>query len=415
MNPIEVLELLENTSGNNAKIDVLKQHPDDQLKRLLNLAYDPHTKFHVKQIPDYNSISRLGEQEGLDKFFNLSQALSQRALTGNKALEAIKIVLSLSSPVQAKWFERILKKDLRINMGSSLVNKAYPGLIYKHKIMKPVPMKDALESIEAGKFTFPLWADLKMDGYRCTITLWDMKCLSSSGREFENWTVITDELKERLKDENYVLDGEILYDGDDASEFNGIQKSAFKKGGPPPQNIIFRVFDVLTKNEWLAKKCEEENVLERRCRFYKAVNWTALMKTDLCQGGTIEDAGALINFYQKVIARGGEGLVIKYPGPYEWKRAKHWIKLKAQDSIDVRIKGFIPGTGKHEGKLGAIVYAYGRGDAKVGTGFSDEQREDFWNRRDELLGKHMEVEFFKDTNLGTTRHSRFVRLRPDKD
>lgn len=98
-----------------------------------------------------------------------------------------------------------------------------------------------------------------------------------------------------------------------------------------------------------------------------------------------------------------EGLVIHFGDGRE--------PLKMKDKLDtsVRIEGFLEGTGRNKGRLGAFITRQG----KVGTGFTDLQRDGFWGDRDELLGEMIEVQFMEWTTEGKMRHPRFIRLRPD--
>ncbi len=80
-------------------------------------------------------------------------------------------------------------------------------------------------------------------------------------------------------------------------------------------------------------------------------------------------------------------------------------KLKPKPTFDVRVTGTQPGTGKHLGRLGALLTPMG----KVGTGFTDREREEEWN-----LGDLVEVECLELTEEGKFRHPRFLRRRWDK-
>jgi len=63
-------------------------------------------------------------------------------------------------------------------------------------------------------------------------------------------------------------------------------------------------------------------------------------------------------------------------GRWEDKRVKHQIKMKAELEADLLVTGFIPGTGKYEGKIGSLICQSLEGSVKVavGTGLSDEER-----------------------------------------
>lgn len=94
---------------------------------------------------------------------------------------------------------------------------------------------------------------------------------------------------------------------------------------------------------------------------------------------------------------GDEGLVLR--------QGEVWLKVKDKETYDVPILGVVAGKGKHLGRMGALLTPMG----KVGTGFSDTEREQVWE-----VGATIEVECFELTPDGRFRHPRFVRLREDK-
>lgn len=100
---------------------------------------------------------------------------------------------------------------------------------------------------------------------------------------------------------------------------------------------------------------------------------------------------------------GDEGLVLHFSDGRE--------PLKVKDKLDVavRIEGYTEGTGRNKGRMGAIHTNHG----KVGSGFTDADREYFWNNRVKTLGDMIEVQFMEWTSAGKMRHPRFIKLRPD--
>lgn len=101
---------------------------------------------------------------------------------------------------------------------------------------------------------------------------------------------------------------------------------------------------------------------------------------------------------------GYEGLVIK-------KGDIHY-KVKSKVTYDVSIVGIIGGTGKYVNKLGAFIVLLDGVTFKVGTGFTDRERHDFYS--DEYIGKCIEIEGMEKLPSGRIRHPRFIRLRLDK-
>ena len=93
---------------------------------------------------------------------------------------------------------------------------------------------------------------------------------------------------------------------------------------------------------------------------------------------------------------GFEGLMIK-PNDnfYECKRSHAWLKIKPFIEVTLKVTDIQEGTGKHEGKLGAF-HVEGNDDGKffslsVGSGLTDEQRDNYWESRDVLIGRLIEV------------------------
>lgn len=148
-------------------------------------------------------------------------------------------------------------------------------------------------------------------------------------------------------------------------------------------------------------------------------------------------------FFDRVVDRGGEGLVIK--NPYA-RYGRGWSKMKYETTYDVVITGYESGQGKFEKLIGALRFgAYdddghlvplgkcsgmldgnvrweGGSPNRVGSYLvseGDEQpigtRAWFASRKYELRGMVIEVKCNGLTKHGKLRHPQFVRLRSDKN
>lgn len=80
---------------------------------------------------------------------------------------------------------------------------------------------------------------------------------------------------------------------------------------------------------------------------------------------------------QRVEALGGEGLMLRQPGsPYVIGRSTTLLKVKTFQDAEARVVGHAPGTGKHRGRVGALVVELADGTRfNIGTGMSDAERE----------------------------------------
>jgi ATP-dependent DNA ligase len=118
--------------------------------------------------------------------------------------------------------------------------------------------------------------------------------------------------------------------------------------------------------------------------------------------GTVIDPSPelIFDLMQREVDFGHEGIVLR--------QGQKWIKVKPLETYDVEVIGIQPGTGKHEGRMGALLTPMG----KVGTGFTAQQREELNNPL--IIGELIEVECMSLTPSGKFRHPRFVRFRFDK-
>ena len=81
--------------------------------------------------------------------------------------------------------------------------------------------------------------------------------------------------------------------------------------------------------------------------------------------------------------------------PYECDRNTFWMKWKPTITVDLQVVGVQEGTGRNKSRLGALICA-GVDDGKeievnVGSGFSDEDRDDYWINSNVIIGRTAEI------------------------
>ena len=106
--------------------------------------------------------------------------------------------------------------------------------------------------------------------------------------------------------------------------------------------------------------------------------------------------------------------------PYECKRSTAWLKLKPFIEVTLKVVAVEEGTGRNEGRLGALILK-GEDDGynyslNCGSGLSDSQRDEFWTKRDTLIGQLVEIRAdartkSQDSDTYSLRFPRFKTFR----
>lgn len=92
----------------------------------------------------------------------------------------------------------------------------------------------------------------------------------------------------------------------------------------------------------------------------------------------VADHDALMAALNQVVAAGGEGLMLhRRDAAYRIGRSADLLKVKPYLEADARVIAHLPGQGRHEGRLGSLLVEEADGTRfRLGTGFSDAERED---------------------------------------
>ena len=215
----QILDEIASEPGKNQKMVILGKYADNELlKRVLYMANSNRVKFYIKQIPQYNLSS--SPHLHIDDALRQIEFLSSRKVTGHDAIAHLKSTLEGLSSDDAYVIERIIEKDLKIGMDSS-INKVFKNLIEETPYMGAVSFdeKKARKLFEKGGKAY---SQVKMDGRYCNATIHDGEVYLES-RQGEP-TIVTGAafLEELALLNDVVLNGELTMDFTPRYESNGI-------------------------------------------------------------------------------------------------------------------------------------------------------------------------------------------------
>lgn len=433
------LQRLEQTTGRNDKIALVQQliEQDPVYLRMFRDALDPLYNYGIQSIPSvgfhHNAISF---EDALIKIERL-----RHMHNSNELINTVIEILSLCSEENATVIGRVLLKDLRCGVQIATVNKAIDNHNkyasgYIEKIFDyPCMLTSAYSEKLAKKLFAPAgikFCQQKCDGMRFNAVV-DEDCnVTFYGRSGKQINIVDDRFYELFKQfgPSVVVDGELLIDGTedgcavDRKIGNGILNKAVRGTITEKESkrITATLWDIIPLDAFkfgsdptpYAQRFERLNnalnTIERDNRLF-------IVRTEKVE--TLEQA---MDMFNEMIDHGFEGVIVKSPKMI-WKnvRSTECMKIKAEQDIDARVIGVQPGTGRFEGKLGALLCETDdhKIQFKVGTGFTEAER-DSLNTND-IIGKIVTVQYnmrIKDKNrpdVDSLFLPRFVEVRLDKD
>ena len=420
--PQDIIAKLEADNSRLGKEAILKQAHEEGLPEFfegLTMALDALVTFGVKQVPERSDVLS-GQGLSWEVFKELADKLQQRELTGHAARDAIELAKGVATTEQWNgWYRRILIKDLRCGVSEKTVNKVAPGTV---PVFTCALAHDSAK--HEKKMVGKKQIEIKLDGVRVITIIQGNKVemFSRNGKQFHNFGHIIAEIEEVIKDYPVpyplVLDGEVM-----SSDFQDLMKQVHRKDGKQTTDAVLHLFDTIPlgcfkEGKWdkpqsfrslITKHWVEEH--KDVLKHVQALDWE---EVDL---DTQEGQERFVALNKAAVDGGYEGVMIKdVDAPYECKRTHAWLKAKPFIEVTLEVVDVEEGTGRNEGRLGALV-CRGEDDGRMvevncGSGFSDSDRDTFWNSRDALIKQLVEVRADAITqNQDGTYSLRFPRFK----
>jgi len=391
-------------------------------------AYNPFYTFNIKQVPE--TLGLTGRSNPWPRFWALLEDLRTRALTGNKAREKIQeCAEEFDSEEWNTLCRRVIIKDLRCGISEKTLNKVLGKTDWAIPVFTCQLAQDSTD--RPAKLTGVKRLEPKLDGVRVLAVVQGMNVTlySRNGKVFENFPQIAESIELHRKAFQFGLaaGGRFVLDGEVTGEsFQKLMKQAHRKSDAKTDGMVYNIFDIIPLDDfqrgyWNAQQYKRFELLDQaRSRIGDESDCLRIVSGLEVDLDSAEGHDIMRRYAEDCVAEGFEGIMIKaVDAPYVCKRSDYWMKWKPVISVDLEIVGFEEGTGRNEGRLGAIIC---EGDdngrrirVNVGSGLSDSDRDEYWNSRDDLLGHLVEVQADAVTQNqdGTysLRFPRFLRFR----
>ena len=430
--PQAIIEKLEADNSRLAKESILLDAMNDGLDEFFDgvrMALDPLYTFGVKQVPTKDTVIS-GQGCEWKIFLELAEKLNKRELTGHAARDAINLVMSSATAEQWNGFyRRILIKDLRCGVSEKTVNNvAKKNGFDKYKVPVFTCQLAHDSANHEKKMVGPKQIEIKLDGVRVLTVIKDGKVemFSRNGKQFHNFGHIIAEIEAVLKDKpapyDLVLDGEVM-----SANFQDLMKQVHRKSGGVAKDAVLHLFDMIPLDKFLEGKYEVEQ--SKRSQYvwhWVDANKDALEHVQALDWEDVdlsspEGQDRFVELNKAAVDGGYEGVMIKdQKAVYECKRSHAWLKAKPFIEVTLKVVAVEEGTGRNEGRLGAIIvegeddgYTY---HLNCGSGFTDDQRDQFWTNRDNVVGSLVEIRAdartkSQDSDTYSLRFPRFKTFR----
>ena len=267
---------------------------------------------------------------------------------------------------------------LSVSISSASSNdKSVPGLLLANIYQSDIRLQN-------------YWISEKLDGVRA---FWNGKNLiSRQGNIFHAPKWFTSVLP------GVALDGELWLGREQFEVVSGLVRRYFPDV-TDWQEVKFMVFDLP----------DHAGIFDKRLNQLKAiVTETNAPHVQLVEQYKVSSHKVLMKMLDDVVEQGAEGLMLhRASSLYKSGRSDDLLKLKKHFDAEAVVIAHLPGKGKYQGMLGSmLVETADKIRFKIGTGFSDEERED-----PPAIGSTITYKYFGLTKKGVPRFASFMRVR----
>lgn len=419
--PWQIINDLEQHNLRTNKEEIIAANRDNQEFLLgCRMALDSMVTFGVKQVPE--KTGKDGPGLSWREFESLAQNLAQRTVTGNAARQAIDTLMNTATVKEwNQWYRRILIKDLRCGVSEKTINKVIPNTVPVFSCQLAHDSTD-----HESKVTGTKMIEVKLDGVRVLTVVYPdgrVDQYSRNGKELVNFPHIREQFARTVTGitEPVVFDGEVM-----SSSFQDLMKQVHRKDNVNAEDAVLHLFDFIpladfNRGSWQrSQRDRSDKLAEWKNLWLEETPNIQVLNYEVIDLDTVEGQRQFREINQRAIDGGYEGIMIKDPqADYQCKRTASWLKLKPFIEVSLGIVDTEEGTGRNSGKLGALICA-GEDNGKqivvnVGSGFTDRDRDVFWNSRGDLPGQIVEVRADAVTRNQdgsySLRFPRFLRFR----
>lgn len=372
-------------------------------KELWNLIYDKDVLFHITSDKIDKKLNVCGSNK--DYKGDIIELLKDLYVqySGNAAL-AIACGFVNNNAEYKQLIYDVIDKDLHIGMTAKSINKAVPGFFQEFNVALASPNNGTMPDASCV-------LERKLDGTRCLCLIdsnGKVNFYSRKGKEFHTLNVLKKELEDFValhpEYKNKVLDGEMCIIDDNGNEdFQGIMKEITRKDHTI-NNPSYCVFDLLELEDF-NKGCSTETYKPRLNKLKTFVETIKSPHIKLIEYAYYTPE-VFDTWQKKVLDNGWEGLIARKDVPYEGKRSRNLLKYKNFSDAEYVVKDvvldgnatiLVGGKTQRIKCVQSLVIEHKGYIVNVGSGLTQQQRIEFAEHPEHIIGKTITVQYFSET------------------
>lgn len=415
---IALFNEIQNTSSLNEKKSIIIENKHNELfKKCLRFLLDGNIVTGISNKKLNKKISGIvfSPKDTCESFDEMMDYLEKNNSGKDYDICAIQIFLDKVSEEDKTFYRKMITKKYKLGVDAKTVNKCIPGLIPTWEVQLG-------SSYDKLKLKDGEWFSLsqKLNGNRASF--YQDKLISRQGKEFTGMQHIISDLEQLGW--GWFYDGELirknvdnLPDEENFRVGTGIINSDLES----KNDIKFVIFDYFPESE-ISKKQSHDKYKVRRALLNglrKTIDEKCLENVEIVPmvyEGT--DQTQIMKWLDYAIENDWEGLMLNKDTVYKCKRTTDLIKIKQFYSMDLPVTEILEGDGRLKGTLGALVVKFKDNTVNVGSGFDDKTRKELWEKKEELIGRIIEVKYKqiskdKKTGLESLQFPIFIRLREE--
>lgn len=394
---IKIFEQIKNTNSTNDKKTIIAANKDNELlKKCLKFLLDDNivTGISDKKLKKFVGMS--GHE--LNTFEEIMEYLTDFNSGSDMDIGTMQGFIESQPKEYRNFYSQMITKKYRIGCDKKIVNSVIPKLIPTWDVQQAYPISDKNKPKDGELF----FLSQKLNGNNCG--WYKGQLISRQGKPFKGLDHIIKDIKRLPKIEKFFINGELIrknYDNLSDNDNFQIGTGIINSDDSDKSCIKFVIYEVIPVEEFengeskLSYKARRETLLNPLTTAISRLDTDNLEVVPIIYEGT--DQSVIQPLLDKADKDGWEGLMLNKDTKWKNKRNNGILKIKSFKHADVLCTDIVEGDGKYKGTLGLIKCDYKGYELGVGSGFTDEQRNYYWNNPNEIVGKIVQIKFKGET------------------